>query len=450
MIGPGWCLISAALTFSCAVNAVTQNTPTRIALSAPHRAHVPQVHLRGMVQAMEVIATDYLSLNSSTTTGTAPRISGSLDQFSVYLAPDRYQRMREDIGGEYASVGLTIGPGAIDDAHPQLPPYPWIDEVAPGSSAAAAGVIADDRLVAINGEATTSNGKEVFDASVWEIKLRGIEGSLVSVTVLRASGGGISTIELRREMLEISSVTSALLANDIGYIAVHRFSEPTGRSVQRELDRFASAKVSALILDLRGNQGGLISSATAVADLFLDSGVIVTIVSRLGRQVVAATLPVGPNFFGSKVSMVCLVDSKTASASEIVAAALQQHGRSKLVGENTFGKGSVQTFYDLADGAALKLTTAQYVTPNGKTVDSHGITPDLIVAGFAGTDIVVSRPTPTVPHVPLVKENASQRSQQTGVGPTLDATLLTLEQDDPQLAAAVALAKSTARIQSKK
>jgi carboxyl-terminal processing protease len=445
-------LISALLILSSCASSRT-STLTTIARPPPLAAITtspklqlppPQVHLRGMVQAMEVIASDFLANPQKVDSVQGGR--GQLDQFSVYLGPQRYKEMIEDTHGEYASVGLTIGPGAIDDAHPSLPPYPWIDDVQLESPAHAAGLAADDRLVAVDGAATTNNGKEVYDASVWETRLRGDAGTVVTVTILRAGGTVPVTIKLQRQMLQISSITAKQLASGIGYIAVHRFADPTASNLQQELERFAHLNIHSLILDLRGNSGGLITSATAVADLFLDNGIIVTIESRRDRQVSLATPPTIQNSFGSSVTMVCLVDNKTASASEIVAAALQQHGRAKLVGEHTYGKGSVQTFYTLSDGAALKLTTARYLTPNGKTIDPLGLTPDIMVLGFASADIVVAGPTSTA--TTTTKNNPTPK--QTGARSPDDAKLAELERDDPQLAAALLLAKNTARIHSKK
>jgi carboxyl-terminal processing protease len=206
----------------------------------------------------------------------------------------------------------------------------------------------------------------------------------------------------------------------IGYLAITRFSEATGPDVVAAIAKLRQhGALDVLVLDLRNNPGGLVDQAIAVADQFLDAGTIVTI---RGRQGTIETQAAHKGGVAVAVSVIAIVDQGTASAAEILAAALRDHGRAKLVGVPTYGKGTVQTFYDLDDGSGLKLTTARYFTPNGNSLESKGITPDVTVSSFTPEEIV------------LGAGNGSGAS--TGNDATIKPSA-----DDPQLAAAVSIAR---------
>jgi carboxyl-terminal processing protease len=210
------------------------------------------------------------------------------------------------------------------------------------------------------------------------------------------------------------------LDKGIGYLAISRFSEATAPDVAAALQKLRQrGALDVLVLDLRNDPGGLVDQAIAVADQFLDAGTIVTIRGRQG-SVETQTAHRGGAAVG--VPVIALVDQGTASAAEILAAALHDHGRAKLVGVPTYGKGTVQTFYDLDDGSGLKLTTARYYTPKGNSLESKGIVPDVTVNGFTPDEIVAGG------------------GNGSGARPANDATIKELS-DDPQLAAAVRLAQ---------
>ena len=344
----------------------------------------------------------------------------NLDPHSTFLPPSRYQHLRQDTEGEFGGVGLGLAPGELDDARPSVPPYPTIDELVRGSPADVAGLQVDDAVVAIDGEATAEVGHEKRDAGSWEARLRGASGTRVALSVLRTGWREPKTFTIMRAQVKQPTVRHDVIDKRIGYLAITRFSEATAADVIAGLGKLRQqGALDVLVLDLRNDPGGLVDQAIAVADQFLDSGTIVTIRGRRG-SVETQTAHKGGVAVG--VPVIALVDQGTASAAEILAAALRDHGHAQLVGTATYGKGTVQTFYDLDDGSGLKLTTARYYTPAGKSLESNGIVPDVTVEAFAPEEIVAG------------DRNGSGAS--TGNDATIKPTA-----DDPQLAAAVHLAR---------
>lgn len=353
----------------------------------------------------------------------------NLDKHSTFFAPNRYQKVRQDTEGEFGGVGVVLSPGTTDDAHPGTPPYPVIDEVVAGSPAAAAGLQVDDRVAAIDGAPTAELGHELREAGAWEAKLRGASGTRVALDILRVGWREPRPFVVVRAQVKQPSVHARALEPRIGYLAINRFAEATANDVVAALGELRRQHaLDALVLDLRDDPGGLVDQAVAVADQFLDDGVIVSI---RGRKGTIETQRAHKGGSGVGVPIVALVDQGTASAAEILAAALHDHGRAKLVGVPTYGKGTVQTFYDLEDGAGLKLTTARYFTPNGNSLESKGIVPDVKVDPFTPDEIVVGG------------------GRGGGAGSANGARLTETGADDPQLAAAIQLARQAARAGSK-
>ncbi len=345
----------------------------------------------------------------------------NLDQYSTFLPPNRYKHLRQDTEGEFGGVGVTLSPGEIDDARPGMQPYPTIDAIVTRSPADVAGLQLDDRVVSVDGIVTADGGKEVANASTWEARMRGASGTRVSVAVLRAGWKEPRAFTLVRAQVKLPTVKERVLAKGIGYLSISRFSEATSADTAAALAKLrAQNALESLVLDLRNDPGGLVDQSIAVADLFLDSGTIVTI---RGRQGSVETQSAHKGGVATNVPIIILVDQGTASAAEILAGALRDHGRAKLVGTKTYGKGTVQTFFDLEDGAGLKLTTARFYTPKGNSLESKGLIPDVIVDGFASEDIVVG--------------SGSSAGAGGGSGATIDDEV----DDDPQLDAAVKLAK---------
>ncbi len=345
----------------------------------------------------------------------------NLDVHSTYLPPKRYEKVRQDTEGEFGSVGIILAPGFLDDARPSVPPYPLVDELLAGSPAAVAGVQVDDRVVSIDGAPTAEKGKELKEAGVWEAKLRGPSGTRVTLGILRVGWKDPRPFTLVRAQVKQQSVAWKVLEPRIGYLQISRFVEATATDVTAALTQLkAQNALGHLIVDLRDDPGGIVDQAVLVADQFLDSGTIVTI---RGRQGSVETQSAHKGGLATAVGVTILVDQGTASAAEILSAALRDHGRAKLVGQPTYGKGTVQTFYDLDDGAGLKLTTARYLTPKGNSLESKGLIPDVSVDAFAPEEIVGGG----------------------GAGSGTDATIDETDDDDPQLAAAMKLAKQALR-----
>lgn len=344
----------------------------------------------------------------------------NLDPHSTFLPPKRYQQLRQDTEGEFGSVGLTLAPGELDDARPRVPPYPTIDELVERSPASVAGLQLDDLVVAVDGAPTAEAGRELRNATTWETKLRGASGTRVTVSVLRAGWRQPREFVLVRAQVKLPTVRHRVIEKGLGYLAISRFSEATSADVGAALGKLRQlGALEALVLDLRNDPGGLVDQAILVADHFLDGGTIVSIRGRSGTETQAAH----KGGIATAVPIIALVDQGTASAAEILAAALRDHGRARLVGEPTYGKGTVQTFYDLEDGAGLKLTTARYYTPKGKSLESKGIVPDVRVDAFAPVEIVAGT------------------NGGSGATPGNGATITESGSDDPQLAAAVKLAR---------
>ena len=340
--------------------------------------------------------------------------------------PKRYQKVRQDTEGEFGSVGVVLAPGFIDDARPSVPPYPVIDEVAKGTPADVAGIQIDDRLVSIDGQPTAEKGKELKEAGAWEAKLRGASGTRVTLGILRVGWKDPRAFTLVRAQVKQTSVEWKVIEPHVGYLSISRFVEATNADVTAALEGLrAQNALGALVLDLRDDPGGIVDQAVLVADQFLDTGTIVTIRGRKG-SVETQTAHKGGAAVG--VPLTILVDQGTASAAEILAAALHDHDRGKLVGQPTYGKGTVQTFYDLEDGSGLKLTTARYLTPKGNFLESKGLMPDVRIDDFAPEEIVAGG----------------------GAGSGSDATMNEADADeDPQLAAALKLAKQQLKTPNK-
>ncbi|HTE55568.1 MAG TPA: S41 family peptidase [Kofleriaceae bacterium] len=316
----------------------------------------------------------------------------TLDRHSAFLRPSGYQRLREDIEGEFGGVGFELAsaaPGA-------RPPYPVVSDLIAGSPAARAGLRAGDRVVELAGRRTVdASGRELSVRRLRELGalLRGPAGTRVELSVSPPRNSRIDRRALVRERVKVPTVEWLALPPAIGYVAIRRFQEATAADCEAALQglraRFGRDP-RVLLLDLRGNPGGLYDQAVRVADLFLSTGIIVKVVSRAGQSVEIERAHAPGTWSGFPI--IALIDKGSASAAEIVAAALQDHGRARLLGLPSFGKGTVQTFLDLADGSGLKLTTARYYTPAGRSLEGAGIQPDMKVEAFE-PELVTARPT---------------------------------------------------------
>lgn len=289
----------------------------------------------------------------------------SLDEHSQFLDKDMYDDMQEDTKGQFGGLGIVIS--MKDNGLAIISPM----EDTPGFRA---GLMSDDRILEIDGAPT--DGISLPEAVK---KLRGEPGTQVSLKVLRPKTQEVKIYDLERAEIKVPSVKDTRLLEDgIGYIRITQFNEPTAMALQKEIDLLREQSMRSLVLDLRNNPGGLLRSAIDVSQKFLRSREV--IVSTQGRgdgdqQVFRA----GGRDRLLDVPMVVLVNGGSASASEIVAGALQDHHRAVLVGEKTFGKGSVQSVLPMEEGSALRLTTAKYYTPSDRMIHELGIEPDIVV-----------------------------------------------------------------------
>lgn len=297
----------------------------------------------------------------------------TLDPHSILLSPRIYERMRADNRGSFGGLGIVI---SIRDG--QLTVMSPIDDTPAGR----AGFKSGDKIVKINDESTVNMP---LDEAVQ--RLRGEPGTRVSVEIMREDWSEPHAFELTREVINIESVSSHYLDNGMGYIQLRNFQGNTYNDMMTALEALkaeAGGNLEGLVLDLRNNPGGLMRQAVRIADAFLREGTIVTTVG-LGNSL-RDQEPASPNDTQPDFPIVVLVNSGSASASEIVAAALKNHNRAVVVGDVTFGKGSVQNIFPYDDGGALKLTIAEYLTPGGISVQGVGIVPDILLVPGTITD----------------------------------------------------------------
>jgi carboxyl-terminal processing protease len=315
-----------------------------------------QTHLRG--SGVDLRDVEYAAANGMLHT---------LDPHSIVLTPEQYHEMQIQTGGHFGGLGIVI---SIRDR--QL----TVMNPMPDTPASRAGLLRNDRIVKIGDESTDN-----MSLSEAVNRLRGPEGTPVSAWIVRPGRGGWTVprrFELTRAQINVRSVESRMLTNGVGYAKIKSFSETTGEELTRALQAMRAQGMRSLLLDMRGNPGGLLEEAVNVGDLFLQEGAIVVTAGnrREGRdQRDAQAEGTEPNY-----PIAVLIDGGSASASEIVAGALKNHGRALIVGGTSFGKGSVQTIRNLPDGGALKITIAQYLTPGDVSIQGVGITPDIELA----------------------------------------------------------------------
>jgi carboxyl-terminal processing protease len=287
-----------------------------------------------------------------------------LDPHSSFMTPEVYKEMRLETQGTFGGLGIQV---AVKDRQLTV-----VTPIA-GTPADRAGIQPGDRIVRVDD--TLTQQMTLMEAVQ---RLRGPAGSKVTLTILRHESPGPFQVTLTREVIALKPVKLVTLEQSIGYIKIVSFSEQSGRDLQQTVQTLAEKGVKGVILDLRGNNGGLFNESIRAAELFLDEGQ--TIVSTASRhQNEAAHYKAAHPGSLVKVPMIVLVNGGSASASEIVAGAFQDLKRALIVGSKTYGKGSVQTIIPLKDGSALRLTTARYVTPAGRSIDGVGIQPDLVI-----------------------------------------------------------------------
>ena len=333
----------------------------------------------------------------------------SLDPHSSFMTPDMYKEMQIDTQGEFQGIGITIG--LRDGILTVIAP---IDD----TPAFRAGILAGDKIVFIEG--TTTKDMSLMEA----VKImRGPKGTKVTISIAREGEPEPIKYTITRDVIPLYSVKTKDVDPSIGYVRIAQFAKKTPTEFSEALQKIRDEKGDAfkgLVLDLRNNPGGLLVSAIEVADRFVDSGPIVTTKGRLQNQNFAynakskGTEPEYP--------IVVLVNGGSASASEIVAGALQDYKKAILIGTTTFGKGSVQTIYRLGDGSGMRVTTARYFTPSGRSIQATGIEPDIIVQNQSGTPRGHVREKDLTGHLEndQVKENEEEGEEEEEKKPSMN------------------------------
>ena len=286
----------------------------------------------------------------------------SLDPYSAYMSPEIFNEMQTETSGEFGGLGIEVGmeSGVVKVISP-------IDD----TPASRAGIKAGDYIVKINN--IQVQGKSLSEAVDL---MRGPVGSGIELTIRRRGEKKALTFKIIREVIQIQSVKSELLEEDIGYIRLTSFNENSGKQVEKNIkDLEKKNNIKSYILDLRNNPGGLLSQAIKISDFFLNNGEIVSTKSRKASE--------NRKWFASEgdltkgKTLIVLINYGSASASEIVAGALKDHKRAILLGENSYGKGSVQSIIPLKNDGAIRLTVAKYYLPSGKSISEVGVSPDI-------------------------------------------------------------------------
>ncbi len=324
-------------------------------------------NLKAFNEILDIVEKNYVEPVDSKTLiqGAINGMIKNLDPHSSYMTPETYKELEMETRGSFGGIGIEI------TIHKDI-----LTVVSPieDTPAFQAGVKAGDKIILIEGKSTK-------DITIMEAvtRIRGPKDTKVTISVLRGTENKLRDFVITRAIIKIVSVKYKLLDDQIGYVRVASFQDKTASDLKKALQEMTAKNKSlkGIVLDLRNNPGGLLNQSIEVSDVFLKSGIIVSTKGRTkGMESKASARDSGDEF---TAPIVVIVNEGTASAAEIVSGALQDNGRALVIGTQTFGKGSVQTVIPLEDGAALKLTTARYYTPKGRSIQAEGIAPDIVV-----------------------------------------------------------------------
>ncbi|MFL6619841.1 MAG: S41 family peptidase [Povalibacter sp.] len=378
-------LLGAGLSIGPTVKAERDIPPSAPAVSKEQNP-VNWQDARLLAEVLELIRNDYVDKipDKKLTEAAIRGLMSDLDPHSAFLDSDELNEIRISTAGEYSGVGIEVEleNGAVNVVNP-----------IEGGPAAVAGVLAGDTILAVDEvPVNIDNLNDTID------RMRGKPGSTVKITIARRPTGNSMDFTLARANVQVHSVKQRMLEPGYGYVRISHFSETTTPDLEQaiaKLKKQSAGKLNGMVLDLRDNPGGLLEAAIGVSDAFLNDGIIVTADGRAADARFEMDAQPGDDTDGAP--LVVLVNGGSASASEIVAGALKDHHRATIVGQQTYGKGSVQTVMPLSDGHAIKLTTSRYYTPSGISIHKIGIRPDVVVDSKnadaePGTDTVPSDP----------------------------------------------------------
>jgi carboxyl-terminal processing protease len=330
--------------------------------------NLPLSELRSFVEVYERVSKNYVEPveDKKLLSGAISGMLSSLDPHSAYLPPENFKKMEEHTTGDFGGLGMEV---AMEDGLVKI--VSPIDD----TPAKRAGVLAGDLVIKLDD--LPVKGKSLMDA----IKImRGKPGTKIKLTILREGEARPLVIEITRAVIKTTSVKQKLLTDNIGYVRVSQFQLRTGPDVVKAIKKLEDeneSDLNGLVLDLRNNPGGVLRAAVQVSDAFLNEGLIVYTEGRSERTKVSFEAEDGDYMNGRPI--VILINEGSASASEIVAGALQDQKRAIVAGRTSFGKGSVQTLMPLSNGGAIKVTTARYYTPKGRSIQAKGIEPDIVI-----------------------------------------------------------------------
>jgi carboxyl-terminal processing protease len=358
----------------------------------------------------------------------------TLDPHSAFMPPEAFKEMQVETQGSFGGLGIEI---TVKDR--------MLTVVAPieGTPADRAGLHSGDRIVRIEQEPT----KDMTLAEAVR-KLRGPKGTKVTIGILREGVAEPLEVTLVREVIEVKSVRSKTLGDGILYARLASFQERSAKDLEQALEQGVKGGATALILDLRNDPGGLLNQAVAVSGMFLDKGQLIVYTQGRQKNQDMRFSADAPHTF-PKLPMVVLVNGGSASASEIVAGALQDWKRAVLLGTKTFGKGSVQTVIPLSDGSGLRLTTAKYFTPKGRSIHGLGIVPDIVVEIPKPTVAALPRETEAQPPAVGARPRDQKIGDQEGPGVEIGPRPVADPAKDLQLQRAMEILKATRILENK-
>lgn len=355
--------LGALLVLGTSVWAENEKQQTQV---TQQKAPLPLKELRSFVEVYERISRDYVEPvdDKQLLEGAISGMLSSLDPHSAYLPPTDFKQMEEHTTGEFGGLGMEVG---MEDGFVKV--ISPIDD----TPAQRAGVRAGDWIIKLDD--TPVKGKTLTES----VKImRGKPGSTIKLTIVRDGEDKPLVIELTRDVIKVTSVKQKMLTDGMGYIRISQFQMRTGQDLLKAFDKLEKEKGSALnglVLDLRNNPGGVLRAAVEVSDAFLNKGLIVYTEGRVKNSQMRFEAEQGDLLKGKPI--VVLINEGSASASEIVSGALQDQKRGLIAGRTSFGKGSVQSLIPLNNGGAIKITTARYFTPSGRSIQAEGIVPDI-------------------------------------------------------------------------